>query len=292
MAILQAKLPEHGDSVKLVSSPYCSACCFAQQRRAAAVLPAGVLERCCSVYDVRHQTGSQCSLEIDAWERMACECRYGYKGAVGFVPTGWTFQMKAESFPVHEKPPWKIHLIPYSEHSSFSDLQEFVKFLRPKHIIPTVGMSGGEADRSAHKMLSHFRHLCDQSGAKRAFLGPLIAAAGSLEAHQVRTAACDKPSGLDSFHALRSGKSEGDLAREPDAAQQGACEQETGAEGHGPAATAPRSASSSQAGCSRIQGSGHDCKQQVPAAGEASTHCEVPLSSFFIACRQLRTLFA
>jgi hypothetical protein len=103
-------------------------------------------------------------------------CRYGFKSAVGFVPSGFTFQKKADYFPVHEKPPWKIHLIPYSEHSSFNELQEFVKFLRPQTVIPTVGVSDKD-DSSAHKMISHFRHLCDQCGAKRTFLGPLMAAA-------------------------------------------------------------------------------------------------------------------
>jgi DNA repair metallo-beta-lactamase len=99
------------------------------------------------------------------------------QSAVGFVPTGWTYQMKSDQFPVHEKPPWKIHLIPYSEHSSFTELQEFVGFLRPKKILPTVGVSGEKTDSASHSMVKHFRNLCDNSGAKKAFLGRMIAAA-------------------------------------------------------------------------------------------------------------------
>lgn len=111
---------------------------------------------------------------------------------MGFVPTGFAFQKSADSFPVYEKAPWKIHLIPYSEHSSFSDLQEFVGFLRPQHIIPTVGVSGEKGDTSVHKMLEHFRHLCDQSGAKRAFLGRLAAAAGASKDQNTAAIVQDK----------------------------------------------------------------------------------------------------
>lgn len=106
-------------------------------------------------------------------------CRHGGNSAIGFVPTGWTHQTKTESFPVHEKPPWKVHLIPYSEHSSFTELQEFVGFLRPRKIIPTVGVSGDRGEASFHKMAGYFKHLCDNSGALRSFLGPIIAQAAT-----------------------------------------------------------------------------------------------------------------
>lgn len=106
-----------------------------------------------------------------------CLCRHGADAAIGFVPTGWTYQTKTQSFPVHEKPPWKVHLIPYSEHSSFTELQEFVGFLRPRKVVPTVGVSGDRGDANAHKLASYFRHLCDNSGAIRSFIGPMIAKA-------------------------------------------------------------------------------------------------------------------
>lgn len=69
-----------------------------------------------------------------------------------------------------EKDAWRIHLIPYSEHSSFPELKEFVGFLRPKKIVPTVGVSGDGGEAAARKMVEHFRNLCDTTSAKRNFL--------------------------------------------------------------------------------------------------------------------------
>ena len=75
-------------------------------------------------------------------------CRQSATSAVAFVPTGWVDSGKFEGgFKVVEKAPWKIHLVPYSEHSSFPELQEFVAFLRPKLIVPTVGAHGEEGDK-------------------------------------------------------------------------------------------------------------------------------------------------
>lgn len=164
LAVLQTQLCKHGDSSSAVrpTSQLVSIHPFICHRQS----------KCCECPQV---------IVLDPSLNGPDVCRYGLQAAVGFVPTGWTFQMKAERFPVHEKPPWKVHLIPYSEHSSFAELQEFVGFLRPKNIVPTVGVSGDQADAAAHTMVSHFRNLCDHSGAKKAFLGALIAAAEDRE---------------------------------------------------------------------------------------------------------------
>ncbi|CAH0713604.1 unnamed protein product, partial [Brenthis ino] len=58
---------------------------------------------------------------------------------VAFKPSGW--ENGKNSF--IEKDCVTIHGIPYSEHSSFSELVRFVKFLRPKQVVPTVHISGG-----------------------------------------------------------------------------------------------------------------------------------------------------
>jgi len=67
-----------------------------------------------------------------------------WNAVVAFAPTGWSWtkKMETEGFVVK---PWidndgktRTYSIPYSEHSSYTELREFVKFLKPKKITPTV----------------------------------------------------------------------------------------------------------------------------------------------------------
>ncbi len=60
---------------------------------------------------------------------------------VGFVPTGWMYEMKRKAFPVREKGSCFIHLVPYSEHSSYSELREYVRFLKPHKVHKTYAKS-------------------------------------------------------------------------------------------------------------------------------------------------------
>lgn len=56
-----------------------------------------------------------------------------YKRLVGFRPTGWAKQAL-----VTYGKAIRVWSIPYSEHSSFNELREFVSWLHPGNIIPTV----------------------------------------------------------------------------------------------------------------------------------------------------------
>lgn len=76
---------------------------------------------------------------------------------VGFVPTGWMYEMKRKAFPVREKGSCFIHLVPYSEHSSYSELREYVRFLRP-HKVHTHSML---LLHGRHNNACYALHICD-----------------------------------------------------------------------------------------------------------------------------------
>ncbi|KAJ4959815.1 hypothetical protein NE237_019725 [Protea cynaroides] len=95
----------------------------------------------------------------------------GYLKTVGFVPTGWMYEVKRDGFAVRTKDDFEIHLVPYSEHSSYDELREYVRFLRPKRVIPTVGLDVEKLD-SKHviAMRKHFAGLVDETANKQEFL--------------------------------------------------------------------------------------------------------------------------
>ncbi|XP_054801087.1 DNA cross-link repair protein SNM1 [Prosopis cineraria] len=81
-----------------------------------------------------------------------------FTAVLAFRPTGWTFNQKIGNHLELIKPISKgnitIYGVPYSEHSSFTELREFVQYLKPDKIIPTVNI-WNEANRE--KMKSYFR---------------------------------------------------------------------------------------------------------------------------------------
>ncbi|KAE8695204.1 hypothetical protein F3Y22_tig00110730pilonHSYRG00062 [Hibiscus syriacus] len=95
----------------------------------------------------------------------------GYEKVVGFVPTGWTYEIKQNKFSVISNDSVEIHLVPYSEHSNYDELREYVKFLKPKKVIPTVGMDIEKLDsKHADKLRKHFAGLVDEMANKKDFL--------------------------------------------------------------------------------------------------------------------------
>ncbi|KAJ6824071.1 putative DNA cross-link repair 1A protein [Iris pallida] len=66
---------------------------------------------------------------------------------VAFSPTGWTFGKGKKKTPGRRWQQGTIirYEVPYSEHSSFTELREFVRFISPQHIIPSVNNEGPES---------------------------------------------------------------------------------------------------------------------------------------------------
>ena len=61
--------------------------------------------------------------------------------ALGFKPTGWTHGQaapRAGGAPAAGRV--RVLGIPYSEHSSFDELRDFVRMLRPRRVVPTVNV--------------------------------------------------------------------------------------------------------------------------------------------------------
>ncbi|XP_059644154.1 uncharacterized protein LOC132285934 [Cornus florida] len=66
---------------------------------------------------------------------------------VAFSPTGWTFGKGKKKSPGRRCQQGTIirYEVPYSEHSSFTELREFVKLISPVNIIPSVNNDGPES---------------------------------------------------------------------------------------------------------------------------------------------------
>lgn len=95
-----------------------------------------------------------------SFDRMGLIKKYyknRYDTIIGFKPTGWTFvqtKKNARGTKRSKKGSLIQYQVPYSEHSSFSELREFVKFLKPTAILPHVGNDRGEKARRMVRLLT------------------------------------------------------------------------------------------------------------------------------------------
>ncbi|XP_049383083.1 DNA cross-link repair protein SNM1 [Solanum stenotomum] len=98
------------------------------------------------------------SLRFEILQRYLASQDGQYTSMLSFRPTGWTYSETIGENLNLIKPTSKgnitIYGVPYSEHSNFIELQEFVQFLRPEKIIPTVNV-GNAVNRC--KMQSYFQ---------------------------------------------------------------------------------------------------------------------------------------
>ena len=92
--------------------------------------------------------------------RMKTILRYyknRYDTVVAFKPTGWTFESArkhARATKRTQRGSMIQYSVPYSEHSSFEELREFVKFLKPRAVLPHVGNDRGPKARRMVELLT------------------------------------------------------------------------------------------------------------------------------------------
>ena len=94
-----------------------------------------------------------------SFSKMAAILKY-YKSrfdtVIAFRPTGWTFSaQKKTSRATARRQRGRLvqYGLPYSEHSSLSEMRAFVRFMNPKAIFPHVGNDGKEALERMLKLL-------------------------------------------------------------------------------------------------------------------------------------------
>lgn len=107
-----------------------------------------------SIRSAAENMGDQCRVAILVSslglrpDRLARHLETGHwDQVVGFRPTGWSY--RKTGLQVWREGRAAVYGIPYSEHSSWTDLRECVAALRPKKIIPTVNAS----DRMKSRLL-------------------------------------------------------------------------------------------------------------------------------------------
>ncbi|KAK3931433.1 DNA cross-link repair 1A protein [Frankliniella fusca] len=91
-----------------------------------------------------------------------------YSKILGFKPTGWTtstsLKGKPSDFQRDVRGKVTIYGVPYSEHSSFSELRQFVRFVNPKDIQVTVNVNkSAQYKKLFQQWLSNSRDFDSQS---------------------------------------------------------------------------------------------------------------------------------
>lgn len=100
------------------------------------------------------------SLGHDALKKHLESTNDEFHAIVAFRPTGWSWSPRAMSAGSTGCRAWidndgrtRIYSVPYSEHSSYTELHTLVEQLRPQKLIPTVN---SDTQKGRDKIMSHF----------------------------------------------------------------------------------------------------------------------------------------
>ncbi|MED6146118.1 hypothetical protein PIB30_031601 [Stylosanthes scabra] len=114
------------------------------------------------------------------------------------------------------KDSFEIHLVPYSEHSNYEELREYVKFLKPKHVVPTVGLDVEKSDsKHADKMRKYFAGLVDEMANKHDFLKGFHRATGEASFLVEKDVDDSQKPGKNKEEGLKSSESDGEESKNP-----------------------------------------------------------------------------
>merc|ERR1712166_850490 len=98
-----------------------------------------------------------------------------YEHVCGIIPTGWAGTSKWNRYhATSKKGRATVVLIPYSEHSSYSELTSFVKGMKPRHVEPIVFSDANDR----HAILNRFAGFCDRNSNKRKFFNQMMGGGG------------------------------------------------------------------------------------------------------------------
>ncbi|KAK7352608.1 hypothetical protein VNO80_18032 [Phaseolus coccineus] len=88
-------------------------------------------------------------------KQVSSQYKGRYNLIVAFSPSGWTFGKGKKKSPGRRCQQGTIirYEVPYSEHSSFTELKEFVKLVSPGNIIPSVNNDGPESSDAMISLL-------------------------------------------------------------------------------------------------------------------------------------------
>jgi DNA cross-link repair 1A protein len=118
-------------------------------------------------------------LERQQAEQRAAGCaeRSVWRRVVGFRATGWSYRASGGPAVQRLGDAVSAHGIPYSEHSSWHELRDCVRALRPRRLIPTVNAGSRAAQQAITDRLAALMDLSCDRGRIDAYLVP--AAPGS-----------------------------------------------------------------------------------------------------------------
>lgn len=91
------------------------------------ILPAAAADNCATIANNTAEHSSKCNKPII------------FRKAIAFIPTGWADNGNFnKQHNVMSEEDITVCTVPYSEHSNYTELVEFVTFLKPREVIPTV----------------------------------------------------------------------------------------------------------------------------------------------------------